>query len=292
MIKTTIVHDPDPVLDDIKIKEDDPYERARKSVELIHTIDNISKLHVLELDKRVNQNIPLLTRNKKYKADFNLYTVYASAKKCYKHFSEKKKKGTYSNDAYINCCFNVSHVLKNFYEKYCAEIYKKLKIPIEKNKNLIEPFTLIVNKLYDIYDRYPLLISQYAKIEAIDEVCNLLLIILRMVKFATVERILAEINYNEAHNLSYYTIMAEILFSYTAIDIYGKQIKNVVTSYNFLHALVYNEYTGLSSTLLKALELEASIMNSFCNKYHELIMHINQTTRDYVRKNIKSKIHL
>jgi hypothetical protein len=283
MIKTT-THTIKPILDTIKVKDRDPYEQAKKSVELIHTIDNIDDPCVI-IDERANNDIPFMKRNKKYKATFTLYNLYTQAKNGYKHFSEKRRTGVFLNESYITCCHNVSSILKNFYEDYSETIYKKFKITIEKNKNLLGPFELIVYELQNKYYKYQLLTSNYAKIELLDTICELMLVILKMIKFATIERILAEISYHEEYKISYYIIMAEILFSYTKIE--NQHIKNVNTTYNFLSSLVYNEYTGLSSTMLKALELEATIMNSFCDKYNELIKHINESGLNYVRKNIK-----
>lgn len=271
------------ILNTIKVKDLDPYEQAKKSVELIHRIDSINEPCMI-IDSRVNNDIPFFTRNKKYQANFTLYNVYTQAKNGYKQFSEKRQTGVFLNDTYITCCHNVSTILKKFYEDYATMIYKKFKITIEKNKNLLGPFELIVHELHNKYHKYQLLTSNYAKIELLDTVCELMLVILKMIKFATIERILAEISYHQDYKMSYYIIIAEILFSYTKIE--NQPLKNVNTNYNFLSSMVYNEYTGLSSTMLKALELEATIMNSFCDKYHVLITHINQGGLNYVSKNI------
>lgn len=259
------------VIDQLKIDEEDPYEQAKKAVQQIHDIDAIDKPFDLDTHEPFFIDITYISRGKKYKKDFSFYNLYT---KICEEYPKLEKSNP--NESYTTSNLHVKKILYNFFDVYCDKYGKLYNFDLTKT-SIFDAITNLMKGIDDEYKKLEQLESRYAKIELFDRVCEILLIVVVLNKFGSMERIVAEITVFESDKLYNYVILTEVLFAYILSDLREIDIQKLYDKTpKLLNKVMYNTYINTTSTVLNTLQFEAYRILSEEKIIHDKIIELNQ----------------
>lgn len=260
----------------------EPLERAKKQVERIVQIDNIKHNFPLDDHKLKIVEITYLNRGKPYDLDFTLGNIYNRVIDEYeRHLTSEIKTD------YHTVCYNVLIVLERFFVKYCAQSDVGVKYKLYPMKNITTKTKEIIKLLEKEYAKMELLVSKYSKVETFDNICELTRVASALVKYGSIERILAELCHADNLSLFKQITCLGILLSYSQADMFGVDLSTACeTSYKFLKTTTYNGQYYEKYPLLHYLIDSASYFHKYEKKFFLMIKNINEQNHKFVESGI------
>jgi hypothetical protein len=260
----------------------EPLDRAKKQVERIYQIDSIKCKFPLDDHKLEIVQITYLNRGKLYDLDFTLGNIYNRVLDEY----ERQTKIEIKTD-YHTVCYNVLMVLDRFFTNYCknTDIGKKYKL--HPMKNITSKAKEIIKLIEQEYAKMELLVSKYSKVETFDNICELTRVASALVKYGSIERIMAELCYSDDLSLFKQITCLGILLSYSQADMFGLDLSNASeTSYKFLKSTTYDGKYHDKYPLLDYLIDNASCIHQYEKKFFRLIKNINEQNHKFAERSI------
>lgn len=269
-----------------------PLDRAKKQVERIVQIDSIKHKFPLDDYKLEIVEIKYLERRKKYDTNFSLYKLYLEATDEYERLSRNETTG------YQTVCYNVSAILRRFYIDYCTDtdIGKKYRLNAicKIQSNITAKAKEIIKLLEKEYAKMELLVSKYSKVEAFDNICELTRVASALVKYGSLERLMAELCYSDDLSLFKRIVCTGILLSYSQADMFGADLTDACeTSYKFLKTKFnsdnhydsdYDDYN-----LLTFLIDNAAYVHYYEKKFFLIVSDINEQNHKFIENYSKER---